>query len=102
MTFSAMSATLCAGIKKPFSLSFMTSGTPSTALATTGSPAAIAWGITRGSPDMMVGSRLAIERVGSPFSGDGYTVTSLRHTYDLCDGHRTHFEAVRSFVEAPS
>jgi len=57
-----------------------------------------ALGTTSGSPDMMVGSRLTLERVGDPFAGPGYTVTSLRHTYDLEQGHRTHFQAERPTV----
>jgi phage protein D len=52
-------------------------------------------GTTRGSPDMVVGSRLELQRVGAPFSGGGYYVTRVRHTYDLTSGHRTHFEAER-------
>jgi phage protein D len=52
-------------------------------------------GTTRGSPDMVVGSRLDLQRVSAPFSGDGYYVTRIRHTYDLESGHRTHFEAER-------
>ncbi len=56
-------------------------------------------GLTRGSPDMVVGSRTRIEGVGAPFEGDGYYVTRLRHTYDLTDGHRTYFEAERPTVQ---
>jgi len=52
-------------------------------------------GTTAGSPDMMVGSTLTLQRVGAPFEGGGYRVTRVRHTYDLEDGHRTHFEAER-------
>jgi phage protein D len=52
-------------------------------------------GTTRGSPDMLVGSHLELQRVGPPFEGDGYYVTRVRHTYDLRAGHRTHFEAER-------
>jgi phage protein D len=58
-------------------------------------------GVTRGSPDMMVGSRLRLERVGPPFEGGGYTVTRLCHTYDLSQGHRTRFEAQRATIEGP-
>ncbi len=53
-------------------------------------------GTTKGSPDMVVGSRLELQRIGVPFSGDGYYVTRVRHTYDLTSGHRTHFEAERA------
>jgi phage protein D len=52
-------------------------------------------GTTRGSPDMVVGSRLELQRVGTPFAGSGYYVTRIRHTYDLPTGHRTLFEAER-------
>lgn len=57
-------------------------------------------GITRGTPDMVVGSRLNLERVGAPFSGDGYYVTRVRHSYDPSNhqAHRTHFEAERPTV----
>jgi len=55
-------------------------------------------GTTTGTPDMVVGSRLTLDRVGAPFNGDGYSVTRLRHTYDLTSGHRTHFEAERATV----
>lgn len=55
-------------------------------------------GTTRGTPDMIVGSRLTLERAGRPFNGAGYYVTRVRHTYDLTDGHRTHFAAERPTV----
>jgi phage protein D len=55
-------------------------------------------GTTNGSPDMAVGSRLKLDRVGAPFDGDGYYVTRLCHTYDLQHGHRTHFDAERATV----
>jgi Bacteriophage probable baseplate hub protein len=55
-------------------------------------------GVTRGTPDMVVGSALTLQRVGSPFEGDGYYTTRVRHTYDLRRGHRTHFEAERATV----
>jgi phage protein D len=51
--------------------------------------------LTRGTPDLVVGSRVRLERVGAPFEGDGYAVTRVRHTYDLEQGHRTSFEAER-------
>jgi uncharacterized protein len=56
-------------------------------------------GVTRGSPDMMVGSHARIEGIGTPFEGDGYYVTRMRHTYDLTHGHRTYFEAERPTVQ---
>jgi phage protein D len=55
-------------------------------------------GTTDGSPDMVVGSTLNLDRVGAPFNGDGYYVTRVSHTYDLTSGHRTHFEAERATV----
>jgi phage protein D len=51
---------------------------------------------TRGTPDLVVGSRVTLQGVGAPFSGDGYYATRVRHTYDLRDGHRTEFEAERT------
>jgi phage protein D len=59
-------------------------------------------GTTAGTPDMQVGSKLTLDRVGQPFSGDGYYVTRTRHTYDLEHGYRTHFEAERPTVSAAS
>lgn len=55
--------------------------------------------VTRGSPDMVVGSSLTLERVGHPFNGAGYYVTGLLHTYDLTDGHRTRFVAERATIQ---
>lgn len=55
-------------------------------------------GMTRGTPDMVVGSQLTLEQVGPPFDGRGYYVTRVRHTYDLTEGHRTEFEAERASV----
>ena len=54
---------------------------------------------TRGTPDMIVGSRVTLERVGQPFNGPGYYVTSVSHTYDLKNGHRTRFVAERATVQ---
>src|SRR4051812_49231026 len=53
-------------------------------------------GVTRGSPDMVVGSKVTLARVGGSFDGAGYYVTRVRHTYDLADGYRTFFEAERA------
>lgn len=61
---------------------------------------ATAVGTTSGSPDLVVGSRLTLERVGDPFEGGGWYVTRVRHTYDLQRGHRTSFEAERASVRA--
>ena len=55
-------------------------------------------GVTSGTPDMVVGSRLALERMGGPFNGDDYYVTRVCHTYDTTQGHRTQFEAQRATV----
>jgi len=56
-------------------------------------------GVTRGTPDMAVGSRLSLERMGQPFDGAGYYVTSVCHTYDALSGHRTRFTAERPTVQ---
>lgn len=55
-------------------------------------------GVTRGTPRLDVGAHLTLRRVGPPFEGDGYRVTSVRHTYDLTSGHRTAFTAERPTV----
>jgi phage protein D len=55
-------------------------------------------GMTRGSPDMVVGSILRIELIGAPFEGDGYYVTRIHHTYDHVHGLRTRFDAERPTV----
>lgn len=57
-------------------------------------------GTTSGSPDMVVGSSLTLQRVSSPFEGSGYYVTRVRHVYDLARGHRTKFEAERPTVSS--
>jgi uncharacterized protein len=56
-------------------------------------------GTTRGSADMVVGSKLTLERTGVPFEGPDYYVTRLCHTYDTQDGFRTHFEAERATIQ---
>jgi len=53
-------------------------------------------GTTNGTPDLVVGSRLTLELVGAPFTGGGYYVTEVRHTFDLRRGFRTCFEAERA------
>ncbi len=53
-------------------------------------------GVTRGTPDMVVGSKITLDNAGAPFDGDGYYATRVRHTYDIRQGHRTHFEAERA------
>lgn len=58
----------------------------------------VATGTTDGSPDLIVGSKVNLDRVGTPFSGDGYYVVRVAHTYDLNSGYRTHFEAQRATI----
>jgi uncharacterized protein len=58
----------------------------------------VAEGTTSGTPEMVVGSRLELERVGRPFNGGGYYVTRVLHTWDRTDGFRTRFEAERATV----
>jgi phage protein D len=53
-------------------------------------------GTTRGSPDMVVGTRLRLELVGAPFEGAGYYVTHVTHSFDQVHGFRTRFEAERA------
>jgi phage protein D len=55
-------------------------------------------GVTSGSPELMVGGRISLQRVAKPFLGGGYYVTRVTHTYDRLDGHRTAFEAERATV----
>jgi len=55
-------------------------------------------GTTDGTADMTVGSTLKLDRVGTPFEGDGYYVTRVTHTYDQDHGFRTHFEAQRPTI----
>ena len=59
-------------------------------------------GMTNGSPDLEVGSPIALARVGRPFNGDGYYTTRVRHTWDRATGHRTHFEAERATLSEDS
>jgi phage protein D len=55
-------------------------------------------GVTRGTADMVVGSRLRLELVGPAFEGGGYYVTRVTHTFDRSTGFRTRFEAERPTV----
>lgn len=55
-------------------------------------------GVTSGTPDMVVGSHLTLERMGRPFEGSGYYVTQVCHTYDSINGHRTRFVAERATI----
>ncbi|MFC4115213.1 phage late control D family protein [Nonomuraea zeae] len=59
-------------------------------------------GTTRGSPDMIVGSRLTLRRVGVPFEGPGYYVTRVTHAFDNVHGLRTRFEAERATLNEVS
>ncbi|HEV7745440.1 MAG TPA: contractile injection system protein, VgrG/Pvc8 family [Pyrinomonadaceae bacterium] len=56
-------------------------------------------GTTSGSADMVVGSKLTLERTARPFDGSGYYVTRLLQTYDAEQGFRTHFEAERATLQ---
>jgi phage protein D len=53
-------------------------------------------GTTKGTPDLVVGSKLTLEQIGEPFEGSGYYATSVRHTFDLNHGFRTRFTAERA------
>ena len=55
--------------------------------------------ITRGTPDLVVGSKVSLERMGHPFDGAGYYATSVKHTYDAVSGHRTSFTAERATIQ---
>ena len=57
-------------------------------------------GQTNGTPDLVVGASLTLEGLGPMFSGGRYRVTQVSHTYDLQNGHRTHFQAERPNLEA--
>jgi phage protein D len=55
-------------------------------------------GLTSGTPDLTVGSRLTLERVGSLFEGGGYYTTAVHHSFDVTVGFRTRFSAERATV----
>ncbi|MEV5273394.1 phage late control D family protein [Streptomyces werraensis] len=58
-------------------------------------------GTSRGTPELTVGSRLTLTGVGSPFDGDGYYTTRVRHTFQRgASGLRSHFEAERATINA--
>lgn len=57
-------------------------------------------GVTDGTPDLTVATRLRLERVGSLFEGGGYYTTSVHHSFDLTVGYRTRFTAERPTVAA--
>lgn len=56
-------------------------------------------GVTSGTADMVVGSKVSLQRVGTPFEGSGYYVTRVMHTYDLTNGFRTQFSAERATIQ---
>jgi phage protein D len=56
-------------------------------------------GVTSGTPDMVVGGHVTLERVGHPFEGSAYYVTYVCHTYDSISGHRTRFIAERPTIQ---
>jgi hypothetical protein len=53
-------------------------------------------GFTSGWPDFGIGTTLRLEHIGASFSGDGYRVTQIGHTFDLEHGRRSSFAAQRS------
>jgi uncharacterized protein len=57
-------------------------------------------GVTAGTPDLIPGAKLDLQRVGRPFQGPGYRVVDCRHSYDLTGGYRTRFRAERPSVSA--
>ncbi|WP_342807640.1 contractile injection system protein, VgrG/Pvc8 family [Alteromonas sp. M12] len=54
--------------------------------------------ISVGVADLVVGSSITLEQIGTPFSGDGYYVTKLEQLFTLAEGHQTHFEAQRAYI----
>ena len=57
-----------------------------------------ACGVTSGTPELVVGSRVTLQDVGDLFDGDGYYVTMVRHSFDNRRGFRTAFEAERATI----
>ena len=57
-------------------------------------------GVTSGTADLTVGTRLTLERVGPIFEGPPYYATAVHHSYDLNIGFRTGFCAERATVSA--
>ena len=55
-------------------------------------------GITNGTPDLMPGTHLELQRVGTPFEGPGYRCTFAQHSYDTTTGYRTRFRAERAVL----
>ena len=57
-------------------------------------------GITAGTPDLVPGAFLELQRVGRSFEGDGYRVVHAHHSYDRVTGYRTAFRAERPEVRS--
>lgn len=57
-------------------------------------------GLTAGTAQLTVGSKLKLERAGVPFSGEGYYTTWVHHSYDRATGPRTRFMAERATVSS--
>jgi phage protein D len=55
-------------------------------------------GTAEGDARLRVGAQVEMGGVGGLFEGSGYTVTEVRHTFNLDDGYRTHFTAQRPYV----
>lgn len=58
-------------------------------------------GVTLGTPALVVGNRVTLERVGALFEGQGYYVTRVAHAFDTRAGYRTHFDAERAWIASP-
>lgn len=52
-------------------------------------------GTTSGTPDLVPGTKIELQRVGRPFEGGGYRCTFAQHSYDTAIGYRTRFRAER-------
>lgn len=59
-------------------------------------------GVSRGNARMIVGTRLTLEYAGTPFTGAGYYVTEVCHSFDREHGFRTRFEAERATLHGGS
>ncbi len=55
-------------------------------------------GVTAGTPELSVGTRVALDRAGTPFSGPGYYTTWVQHSFEPATGSRTRFSAERPTV----
>jgi len=55
-------------------------------------------GVTAGTPELSVGTRVTLDRAGIPFSGPGYYATWVAHSFDPATGSRTRFSAERATV----